>query len=90
VVFETSEISFHGVTPITCPPGYTRQSFAAYYYTREAPASWSGVDHSTIFRARPNERFRGRVLMPIETMYRRLGMRVDQAKSAVKRIIGRS
>ncbi len=66
VVFETNEISFHGVTAVTCPPDTARRSFAAYYYTAEAPAHWRGEFHSTIFRARPNERFKGAVLMPME------------------------
>jgi len=72
-VFETSEISFHGVTKVTCPPGRTRNSFAAYYYTREAPEGWDGRRHSTVFRARPDERLRGRVLMPLARM--RSGLR---------------
>jgi hypothetical protein len=34
VVFETSEISFHGhPVPLACPDGVTRRSLAAYYYT---------------------------------------------------------
>lgn len=57
--FETSEISFHGVTPIKCPEGVVRRSFATYYYTKEAPAGWNGKMHSTIFKPRPDEFFRG-------------------------------
>lgn len=52
VVFETSDISFHGVTSVTCPAHVTRKSFAAYYYTREAPEGWDGTEHSTVFGAR--------------------------------------
>src|SRR5262249_52450765 len=37
VIFETSDLSFHGVTPVTSAAPYPRQSFATYYYTREAP-----------------------------------------------------
>lgn len=55
VVFETSEISFHGVTSVACPRDVCRRSFAAYYYTREAPSHWTGEAHSTIFKARPGE-----------------------------------
>src|SRR4051794_29953666 len=55
VVFETSEISYHGVTSVRCPEGWSRKSFAAYYYTREAPPSWTGEEHTTVFRARPDE-----------------------------------
>jgi Rps23 Pro-64 3,4-dihydroxylase Tpa1-like proline 4-hydroxylase len=65
-VFETSEISFHGVTPVTCPPDVMRKSFAAYYYTAEAPTHWHGVHHSTIFKSRPGEWFKGNVLMTCE------------------------
>src|SRR5205823_4330439 len=64
VVFATNEISFHGVTAVNCPAGGSRKSFAAYYYTREAPAHWDGRSHSTIFKARPDEVLKGAVLMP--------------------------
>jgi len=89
VVFETSDISYHGVTQITCPPGMTRKSFAAYYYTKEAPAAWNGEAHSTIFRARPDEQFRGKVLMPAEQLGRKAGEAVASAKGVVKRLLGR-
>ncbi len=66
VVFETNEVSYHGVTAVKCPPGQARKSFAAYYYTKEAPAHWTGVAHSTIFKARPDEVIKGNVMMPLE------------------------
>lgn len=35
VLFETSEISFHGhPIPLTCPEGVTRKSLAVYYYSQ--------------------------------------------------------
>lgn len=68
VVFATNDISFHGVTRVKTPPGITRNSFAAYYYTREAPPEWTGKAHSTIFKARPNESLKGNVLMPLEKL----------------------
>jgi Rps23 Pro-64 3,4-dihydroxylase Tpa1-like proline 4-hydroxylase len=66
VLFETSDISFHGVAPLTAPSDVVRKSFAAYYYTKAAPPGWDGTMHSTIFRARPDERLRRYVLMPAE------------------------
>jgi hypothetical protein len=92
VIFETSEISFHGVTALTCPDGFARKSFAAYYYTREAPAGWDGKAHSTIFRARPDERLRGYVLMPAEKLQRAfkhqvLG-RVTRQVDKVRKLVG--
>lgn len=32
VVFRTSRWSFHGVTPVTCPPDASRKSIALYYF----------------------------------------------------------
>ncbi|QDS96071.1 hypothetical protein FF011L_48750 [Roseimaritima multifibrata] len=73
VVFATNDISFHGVTRVDCPPDATRNSYAAYYYTKEPPPEWTGVPHSTIFRARPNEQVKSKLLMPLEKMKRKLG-----------------
>lgn len=89
VVFETSEISFHGVSPNKCPPGFVRRSFAAYYYTREAPAGWDGQTHSTVFRARPTERIRGAILMPAEKAGRSIQSGIDSTKKFVKQLLGR-
>jgi hypothetical protein len=86
VVFATSEISYHGVEPVTCPEGTQRISFAAYYYTREAPAHWDGTKHTTVFKARPKERIRAYVLMPFERARSDL---YPSAKRAVKKLIRR-
>ena len=88
VIFETSDISFHGVTPVTDDAPYARCSFAAYYYTREAPPHWKGAYHSTIFKARPEEPMRRYVLMPAEKLQRDLRTTVGKAKKQVKRILG--
>lgn len=87
VVFETSERSFHGVAAVQCPDDVARKSFAAYYYTREAPAAWDGKAHSTIFRARPDELLRGLVLMPAERIQRRVMEQVARARRGVKKIV---
>lgn len=90
VVFETSEASFHGVTPVRCPEGVLRRSFAAYYYTKEAPAGWDGMEHSTVFKARPDEVLRGRVLMPLKQMCESAASTVGAIKKSVKRIVRRN
>lgn len=72
VVFATSDISFHGVTAVKCPESNSRKSFAAYYYTKEAPADWDGTQHSTIFRARPNEVAKKWLSMPMQHASRKL------------------
>jgi len=89
VIFETSEISYHGVTAVRCPPDYSRKSFAAYYYTKVAPPGWDGTTHSTLFKARPNEWFKGRVLMPADRFGRRVlrGIGADQmARGALRKL----
>ena len=72
VVFETNHVSYHGVTAVKCPEGMSRKSFAAYYYTREAPAHWTGEAYSTIFKARPDEILKGNVMMPLENARRKM------------------
>lgn len=89
LIFETNEISFHGVTPVTCPPGFARQSFAAYYYTKEPPPHWDHQSHSTVFRARPSERFRGSVLMPLNRLSRgAAGRALKLVRDLKRRVLG--
>src|SRR4051812_1338854 len=84
VVFETSEISYHGVAAVRCPEDRARKSFAAYYYTREAPPHWDGGMHSTNFKARPDEFLKGKVLMPLERAGQRLRTAVSRLKRKIK------
>ena len=84
VVFETNNISFHGVTAVKCPEGMARKSFAAYYYTREAPAHWTGEAHGTIFKARPDEVIKGNVMMPLEKARRKLHAALTGIKKKIK------
>jgi hypothetical protein len=88
IIIETSEISYHGVSAVTCPADRARQSFAAYYYTRESPPGWDGNVHSTRFHSRPNEKLKGKVFMPLENAYRRAQEAVWNAKRTVKRTVG--
>jgi len=86
VVFETSDISFHGVTPVTCPDNVSRKSFAAYYYTTEAPRR-TCESHSTIFRARPDEKLKGAVLMPAEKALRWTADALRRGKKTLKHML---
>jgi Rps23 Pro-64 3,4-dihydroxylase Tpa1-like proline 4-hydroxylase len=86
IVFETSQISYHGVTPVTEAAPIPRQSFATYYYTKEAPDYWDGIVHGTIFKARPDERLRGLFLMPMETFSEKIKGRIHKIKDHVKRL----
>lgn len=84
VMFETNDVSFHGVTAVKCPEGMTRKSFAAYYYTREAPAYYNGTPHDTIFRARPDELIKGKLLMPAEKMKQSMRTAINTMKDKLK------
>jgi hypothetical protein len=55
------------------------------YFVIEAPAA-----HSTIFRARPDERRRGYVLMPAGRLQRQVLSTLQTAKRRVRRLIGRA
>jgi len=87
LIFETSDFSYHGVQPVTSPPEVNRCSFAAYYYTNEAPPGWTGETWSTRFRARPNEKVRGAILMPLERMERQVRQGVQTLKRRVKDLV---
>jgi len=82
--FATSATSWHGVTPVSCPPGSMRRSFAAYYYTKEPPPGWDGVKRSTVFRARPDERWKGQVAMPVESLMHATRATFAAAKKKVR------
>jgi Rps23 Pro-64 3,4-dihydroxylase Tpa1-like proline 4-hydroxylase len=58
VIFSTTDYSYHGhPEPLTCPEGWTRKSFAMYYYSNGRPAEDVSAAHSTLFRERPGEHF---------------------------------
>jgi len=79
--FVTSDISYHGVTPIKCPQGITRKSFATYYYTKQAPEGWDGKFHSTVFKARPTEYIKGNVLMPLHSSIKAIKQKLSNLKN---------
>ena len=86
VMFETNEISFHGVNAVKCPEGQARKSFAAYYYTKEAPAHYPGDWHDTIFKARPDEKMKS-VMMPVEQTTKALSKFFRRGASKLKKVV---
>lgn len=51
VLFETSEVSYHGHPhPLQTPAGVTRKSLAVYYYTEERVESAVAAEHNTLYR----------------------------------------
>ncbi len=58
-VFATTSTAYHGhPVALTCPPDRARRSIALYYYTNGRPDDEVQAAHSTLFRARPDERVR--------------------------------
>ena len=90
VIFETSDISYHGVTPVRCPPSAVRKSFAVYYYTEEAPSSYKGKDHTTIFKARPTETKKRYVQMPVAAARKAVSAAYRSARRGLRRLVGPS
>ncbi len=89
VLFETSDISFHGVQPVTCPPGHGRISFAGYYYTEQPHQSWNGEHHSTVFKARPDEALRDLVWGNVDRLGRAAYRKLRRGRRIVNMLRGR-
>ena len=88
VVFNTNEISYHGVRSVTCPEGQSRKSFAAYYYTKAASPDFTGQFRNTLFKPRPDEKFKGAIAMPAEQLSRGVKSAFDSLKQTIKKTIG--
>jgi Rps23 Pro-64 3,4-dihydroxylase Tpa1-like proline 4-hydroxylase len=54
LIFETSDISYHGYSKITLPAGETRKSFYTYFYTN-LPANANLKYHDTVFKSKPED-----------------------------------
>lgn len=89
VIFATSDFSFHGVTAVDAPLGNPRKSFAIYLYNSESSSTTFGEHHSTVFRARPDEKFKKYYSMPIESAKRKVSKTIRSGKSLAKGILGR-
>ena len=91
VMFNTNNVSYHGVNAVKCPDGQARKSFAAYYYTKEAPADFNeppsnGQFHDTIFKARPDEKLKS-VMMPVGAATNRITKFLRKGASKVKKAL---
>jgi Rps23 Pro-64 3,4-dihydroxylase Tpa1-like proline 4-hydroxylase len=91
VMFNTNNVSYHGVNAVKCPEGQSRKSFAAYYYTKEAPADFNeppsnGQFHDTIFKARPDEKMKS-MMMPVEAAKKSVGKFLRRGASKLKKAV---
>lgn len=86
VIFSTSDISFHGVTAVRSPNDVSRNSFAAYYYSKDSgdnAGDLYGGNHTTIFKARPYEYKKKYVSMPLD----KLQLKLKSGKQHLKKVI---
>jgi Rps23 Pro-64 3,4-dihydroxylase Tpa1-like proline 4-hydroxylase len=86
VIFSTSDYSFHGVTAVNTVDNVSRNSFAAYFYSKDAGDNAGtpyGGNHSTIFKARPYEYEKKYWSMPLK----RIKAGISNQKNIVKAII---
>lgn len=91
VLFATSDYSFHGVKSVQTPDGVSRNSFAAYFYSAEAGDNAGepyGGNHTTIFKARPEERVKKYWSMPIKKAAGALDGYKSAIKSKLKKLVG--
>jgi Rps23 Pro-64 3,4-dihydroxylase Tpa1-like proline 4-hydroxylase len=50
VIFATTDQSFHGhPTPLSCPPGRSRNCLSLYYYTNGRPDTERSDEHNTLW-----------------------------------------
>jgi hypothetical protein len=63
VVFTMTDTAYHGhPDPLTSPKGTYRRSIAMYYYTNGRPEDERSESHTTIFKLRPNETKKRRLI----------------------------
>jgi len=73
VIFECSDISYHGYNKIAVPGQITRKSYYQYYFI---PASKELVYHDTIFKPRPDEALSKKILTPVKESAKNLAKRL--------------
>jgi len=67
LLFATTDDAMHGhPDPLTCPPERARRSMALYYYTNGRPADETAPSHSTLFKERPGEEWRGNLRQTVK------------------------
>ena len=74
VIFECSDVSYHGYSRIAVPDDITRKSYYQYYFI-PVPAAINY--HDTVFKARPKESFFKKLATPVKEL----------AKNSAKRIL---
>jgi Rps23 Pro-64 3,4-dihydroxylase Tpa1-like proline 4-hydroxylase len=74
VIFECSDISYHGYSKIAVPENITRKSYYQYYFI---PVSKEIIYHDTIFKSRPKETTYKKIATPVKEL----------TKNTIKRLL---
>ncbi|MBS1948262.1 MAG: 2OG-Fe(II) oxygenase [Bacteroidetes bacterium] len=77
VIFECSEISYHGYSRITVPPNITRKSYYQYFFLA---LDQRGTYHDTIFKPKPKDKLLKRAAIPVK----------EFCKNSIKKILYRA
>ena len=74
VIFECSEVSYHGYSKMSLPDKVTRKSYYHYFFTK---ISHHINYHDTVFKSRPEEPYIKKITVPVK----------EYLKNAVKKIL---
>jgi hypothetical protein len=88
VLIETGDTAYHGYSRLRLPPGLTRKSLAAYYYSPVPREAERLREHSTIFRARPHERRQAFVFRTFSAVEARLWPTYRRLRNLRRRLRG--
>ena len=83
VIFECSDVSYHGYSRINIPDGITRKSYYQYYFT---PVPEAITYHDTVFKSRPKESFYKKIATPVKELAKNTAKRM-LLKTGMKRFL---
>jgi hypothetical protein len=73
VIFECSDVSYHGYNKIEVPEGITRKSYYQYYFI---PVPQETIYHDTVFKTRPQEAFFKKIATPVKELAKNTAKRM--------------
>jgi Rps23 Pro-64 3,4-dihydroxylase Tpa1-like proline 4-hydroxylase len=84
MIFECSNVSYHGYSRVNVPDGITRKSYYHYYFV---PAEAHISFHDTIFKSRPQESIIKKIMTPSKDFLKNSAKKIFY-KIGLKRFLG--